>query len=130
MCKARFSIYAAMVLLLAFTADSYSGYSGGTGEPNSPFEIATVADWQELMDTPADWGKHFILTADLDMNGIEMSPVGNDPNNFTGAFDGNDRIIRNVDINTPEEDYVGLFGRLGPGTRLRNTGLENASIAG
>lgn len=57
--KARFTVYAALVLLFTFTANSQAGYSGGMGEPNSPFEIATVADWQQLMNSPAD---HALLT--------------------------------------------------------------------
>ncbi|MBN2271977.1 MAG: hypothetical protein JXN61_15285 [Sedimentisphaerales bacterium] len=129
MCKARFTIYAVLVLVLVFTASSYAGYSGGTGEPNSPYEIATVADWQELMNTPGDWDKHFVLTTDIDLNDVALSPVGNDANNFTGIFDGNDHIIRNADINTPDADYVGLFGYLGE-SQIRNLGVENISVLG
>jgi len=43
-------------------------YSGGTGEPNDPYQIATAADLFLLGDSPGDYGKHFILTADIDLN--------------------------------------------------------------
>ncbi len=105
-------------------------YSGGTGEANAPFEIGTVVDWQELMDRQGDWGKHFVLTADIDVNGVALSPVGNDANNFTGIFDGNDHIIRNADMNMPDTDYVGLFGYIGPNGHIATLGAENVTIKG
>lgn len=133
--KTAFTICAALILLFALAGDSHAAYSGGTGEPNSPFEIGTVADWQKLMESPSDWDKHFILTADLDVNGVALSPVGNDANNFTGVLDGNDHVIRSVEIimpgeNTWEECYVGLFGYVGPFGHIRNINIEDAEIAG
>ncbi|MBN2139076.1 MAG: hypothetical protein JW720_14810, partial [Sedimentisphaerales bacterium] len=101
-----------------------------TGEPNDPFKIATAADWQELMAATGDWGRHFLLTADLDMNGVAMTPVGNSSTMFTGIFDGNGHIIRNVDINTPSKYYVGLFGYVGSYVHIRNVGIEDAAISG
>jgi len=130
MSKSGFTIRTALILVLAFAANSLADYSGGTGEPNSPFEIGTVADWEDLMEAEADWGKHFILTTDLDVNDVSLSPVGNDANNFTGVFDGNGHIIRNVDMNTPDSNSVGLFGCLGWSGRIANIGIEDAVIAG
>jgi hypothetical protein len=43
-------------------------YSGGTGEPNDPYQIATAADLIALGETPADYDKHFLLTADIDLD--------------------------------------------------------------
>ena len=66
-------------------------YSGGTGEPNDPYQIATAEDLMLLGETPEDYHKHFILKANIDL----------DPNlpgrkvfdkavitTFTGVFDG------------------------------------------
>jgi len=130
MCPARFTICAVLVFLFTFAASSYAGYSGGTGEPNTPFEIATVADWQELMATPADWASHFVLTAHIDLNDVTLIPVGNDANNFTGVFDGNDYVIRNADVNMPDSNYVGLFGYLGTDGRVKNLGGKDISVSG
>lgn len=130
MSRSGFTIRTAVILVLAFAANSSADYSGGTGEPNAPFEIATVADWQELMDTPWHWDQHFILTADLDVNGVDLSPVGNQGQVFTGVFDGNDHIIRNADINTPDTDVAGLFGKTGQSGHIANLGAENVAIKG
>ena len=45
-------------------------YSGGTGEPNNPYEIAEPNDWVELTDNPADWDKCFILTANNPLESV------------------------------------------------------------
>ena len=46
----------------------HAKYSGGTGEPNDPYQIATAADLIALGETPDDYDKHFILTADIDLD--------------------------------------------------------------
>src|SRR4030042_310050 len=43
-------------------------YSGGTGEPNDPYQIATAADLIALGETSGDYDKHFILTADINLD--------------------------------------------------------------
>jgi hypothetical protein len=110
-------------ILWHFTTVAAMTYSGGNGEPNNPYQIATVSDWNDLMHTPADWCRNFIMTADINLQGITLTPVGN----FSGVFNGNNRIIRNVVINSGFE--TGLFGVLGGGNIL-NLGVENVNIIG
>jgi len=52
-----FQLISITVLLFA---GSCFAYSGGTGEPNSPYQIGSVSDWQQLMTTSADWNKHLL----------------------------------------------------------------------
>ena len=103
-------------------------YGGGSGTEEDPYQISTVTHWQNLMNTPDDWDKHFILTANLDLQGITLSPVGNDSKPFTGVFDGNDHIIRNAVVNMPNSEYVGLFGYVGG--QLCNLCVEDVAITG
>jgi hypothetical protein len=105
-------------------------YSGGNGTESDPYPIATVEDWQWFMASPADWNKSFILTADLDLAGVTLTPVGNDDVHFTGVFDGNGQVIRNAIINLPNNDYVGLFAFLDSGGKINNLGLVNVDIKG
>lgn len=118
----------ALILLCASTYGA--SYSGGSGEPNDPYQISTASDWQDLMVTKADWDTHFILTIDLDMNDVPIIPIGNDANAFSGVFDGNDHIVRNVDINTPGASYVGLFGYVGENGHISSLGVEDSAISG
>ena len=128
-----FSTYRKVLVIagLVFCLLSYAfAYSGGSGEPNNPYQISNVSDWNDLMHTSSDWNKYFIMTADVNLYGVTLTPVGNDSTQFTGVFDGNDNIISNAVINQPGSWYVGLFGYVGSGGQIRNLGVENVNITG
>jgi len=62
-------------------------------------------------------------------------PIGNSTNNFYGKFDGNGKVISNLKINRPSEDYVGLFGVFHGGfnCEIKNLGVTidaSASVKG
>jgi hypothetical protein len=103
-------------------------YSGGAGTAGSPYQIGTAADWNDLRNTPSHWDKYFILIADVNLQGVALTPVGNSTTKFTGVFDGNDHIIQNVLINSPAGNYVGLFGYIGSGGQIRDLGIEDVNI--
>jgi len=130
MSKSGRKIATTVILLFAIAGNCPAEYSGGLGTAAEPYEISAVADWQDLMDTPADWDKHFVLTADLDANGVALSPIGNEANKFTGVFDGNDHVIRNADMNMPDADYVGLFGFVSLGGVIAQIGIQDVRIVG
>ena len=116
-----------ILTVLILSAVSFAGtYSGGGGVEDNPYQISRVEDWQELMATPDDWGSSFILTADVNLAGVPLTPVGN----FTGVFDGNDNIISNAVINQLGSGGIGLFGYLGEGGQIRNLGVEDVNMTG
>jgi hypothetical protein len=83
------------VCLLASPAKAK--YSGGTGEPNDPFLIATAEDLNSIGLDPCDWDKHFKMTADInlaDYTDEEFNLIGTGIP-FTGVFDGNGHTILN-----------------------------------
>ncbi|MBN1513410.1 MAG: hypothetical protein JXB13_15440, partial [Phycisphaerae bacterium] len=50
---------------------------------------------------------------------------------FTGTFDGDGHVIRNLTIYTEEGDFLGLFGHLsGSGSAISRLGVEGVSIVG
>jgi hypothetical protein len=105
-------------------------YSGGDGSAENPYQISCVQDWQELMATPDNWWRSFILTANIDLTGETLTPIGTESAYFTGVFDGNDKIISNAVINQPGSDYIGLFGYTGPYAQIRNLGVEGVDMTG
>jgi hypothetical protein len=107
---------------------SVFAYSGGSGTEADPYQIATVSDWQQLMNTSSHWNKHFILTADVNLQGVALIPVGEGWPDFNGIFDGNGHIIRNADINMPHSWAVGLFGY--SNGQIRNLGVVDVNISG
>jgi hypothetical protein len=57
-----------IVLVFTVVSATQAQYSGGTGDPNDPYQIATAEDLMLLGETPKDYDKHFILTADIDLD--------------------------------------------------------------
>ena len=120
-------------------APSFADYSGGTGTPEDPYQIATAIDLLDLGSEPNDYDKHFTLTADIDLCEYTFKraviAADTDPNTagfngiaFSGSFDGNDHVIRNLHIQGGE--YLGLFGQLVSGTEISNLGLEAVDVYG
>ncbi|HEX42836.1 MAG TPA: hypothetical protein ENN81_12370 [Phycisphaerales bacterium] len=105
-------------------------YSGGDGTEDDPYRIGTTADLQELIGTPGDWDKRFVLTSNLDAAGELLAPVGDNTVPFTGAFNGAGRTISNIVINRPGDDCVGPFGYVGLGGRIENLTVVNVYVRG
>lgn len=134
----RFSPILWVGLCLA-TAQCFA-YSGGTGEPNDPYQIGTAQDLIDLGNEPNDYDKHFILTADIDLSGYTFDRAVIAPASyiggrfayweidcyFSGNFNGNGHIIRNLSIQ--EGSYLGLFGGVDATAVISNLGLEAVDI--
>jgi hypothetical protein len=118
----------AVIGLILFLSASVFAYSDGNGTEGNPYQITVVSDWQQLMSTSSHWNKYFIMTADVNLQGVTLTPVGNATTKFTGVFDGNDYVIRNAYINSPTTNYIGLFGYTSSGCQIRNLILEDAAI--
>ncbi|MHC4154798.1 MAG: GLUG motif-containing protein [Planctomycetota bacterium] len=125
---------AILLLLLLSAATSTAKYSGGSGEPNDPYRIATPNDLNDIGNHPNDWHEYFVMTNDINMaayTGTQFKVIGTGPgNSFTGRFDGNGHVISNLTIDTAGagRDYIGLFGR-SIGT-IKNLGVKDVNIAG
>ena len=126
----RSSLVVFSTTVLLYAVSSGWSYSGGAGTEANPYQIGTVSDWQQLMSTSGDWGKAFVLISDIDLAGVNLTPVGNGLNQFTGIVDGNDHVIRNIQISLPENDNVGLFGSIASGGQIINLGVENSNVVG
>jgi hypothetical protein len=136
--------YVAAVFLLAIVSTAPAKYSGGTGEPNDPYRIATAADLIALGETADDYDKHFILTADIDLDPdlpgrkvFDRAVIAPDTDaarydfqgtDFTGVFDGNGHTISHLTIKG--KDYLGLLGGLGSHGAIRNLGVVDVNVTG
>jgi hypothetical protein len=130
-----------LTVIIALAAGSaFGSYSGGTGDPNNPYQIATKADLLVLASDANDYVKCFILTADINMEGQVFttaiiapdtsSSSGFQGTAFAGTFDGNGHKITNFTINEETNNYIGLFGYINSGGSVKNLGLENCSVSG
>jgi hypothetical protein len=95
-----------VVVLLTIVSTCAAKYGGGSGMASDPYQIATAADLILLGDSPEDYGEHFIVTADIDLDpnlpgrrvfdraviAPDVAPsLGGllEGTPFAGAFDGN-----------------------------------------
>lgn len=124
-----------LTALLLCLSSNLLAYSGGNGLIATPYQIANIADYWQLSETPTDWHKSFILTANLDFSEfieweIEIAPVGNGVTPFTGIFNGNGHTISNPNFtSTTLINNVGLFGYVGSGGQICGLGINNAHAA-
>ncbi len=88
-------------------------FSGGTGEPNAPYLIATAEDLNRLGHNPRLMRAHFRLTNDIDLEGVDLSIIGNRVFPFRGVFDGSDKKILNFRCSYAGVDDIGLFRCVG-----------------
>ncbi len=112
-------------------------YSGGTGEPNDPYQIATAADLIALGQTPTDYDRHFILIADIDLSTFDggegrpaLPTVGTSDSRFVGVFDGAGHTISHFSrvFVRLEDNGVGLFGCVGRGGCIRALSVADAHV--
>ena len=94
----------------------------GDGTPGSPYEIpdrAIMEAFRDYVNAGEDTkGKHFKLTADIDLDGSnsnQWTPIGKESSSsrFDGTFDGNSKTISGLHINyynVETTKYQGLFG--------------------
>lgn len=117
-----------------------TAFAGGSGTADAPWQIASVDQLAYLAATVNDGSKSgymgayfFVLTADLDMTGVDWRPIGNmnDIENhtalFLGSFDGQDYTVSNLTYKNDQFIVgAGLFG-ISVG-EIKNVNIENAAV--
>lgn len=98
----------------------------GEGTAANPYKIQNVDDLKKLAEKvnggEAYEGKHFKLTANIDLKNEEWTPIGTENNSFQGTFDGDGHQITNLTITGGS--YVGLFGY------VENATIRNCNVTG
>lgn len=103
---------------------------------NGVYEISTAEQmvWfgKYVNTDPEAKGK---LMADIDLSGITWEPMCPNGEGYTGVFDGNGHVIRNLSISQSVNNKriynyrtTGFFAYLGVEAVLQNLGIENAEI--
>lgn len=134
--------FAAIAIALSNSA-LFAEYSGGSGTKSDPWQINSIDGLFYLSEHPEDFNSNFILTSDMDFDGciFQTALIAPDSNNtnwdfdgvsFTGTFNGNNYVIRNLLIDTgcSGNDYLGLFGQIGPNSIIKNVVIEDVNIIG
>jgi len=107
-------------------------FAEGSGTESDPYVIRTPEDLRALCESSIYWDKHFLLANDLDMPS-NAYPIGIcRGSGFSGTFDGNGHVIRNLRIGSQSSSTPvwngGLFGYITG--EVRNLILEDCEITG
>ncbi|MCR4922348.1 MAG: CotH kinase family protein [Bacteroidaceae bacterium] len=104
----------------------------GTYANDLEFRISTsedLIDFAELVNTSMP-DAQALVTANLNMKGLTLSPIGNTATPYVGSFDGGGHTISNLKIESGN-NYAGLFGVVGGGVVIKNLVLDSTcSISG
>ncbi|MFO7811125.1 MAG: hypothetical protein R6V47_07120, partial [Candidatus Delongbacteria bacterium] len=132
--KESLKIFISMVF---FSNVCFAQFAGGRGTVDNPWLIRTPDNLDSIryfLGTDNEY-KYFRQIANIDLGvspwneGTGWEPLGNDSLNFEGNYDGNGFKIKNLTINRPEEDDIGLYGNISS-SMLINISLTNANIKG
>ena len=118
-------------------------FAGGSGTSSDPYLIETAAQLAKLAElvnagNTAYHDKCYKLMYEIDLSeyganwngGKGWIPIGNsDSRSFRGEFDGNNKKITGLYINTNSLN-VGLFGYIWESVKIQNLGIEEANIKG
>lgn len=113
-----------------------SGFAGGDGTQDNPFQIETAAQLAHFAKTvnegEAYLNKYIVLTADIDLANKEWTPIGNYSNPFKGNFNGDNHTVTGMQI-SGELDRVGLFGeciKFNVNSAIKNITVKDSVICG
>ncbi|HOW29680.1 MAG TPA: GLUG motif-containing protein [archaeon] len=105
-------------------------------DPPAPIMIYTAEDLYNMKNDISRTA-YYKLANDIDLNvspyntGEGWTPIGTSSSNaFAGILYGNGYKIRNLYINKPTTDYVGLFGYTNRYARFEDLIIEDANIRG
>ena len=103
---------------------AFAALVNGTATP-----ATTYAAREATAVTDSFAGVTITLAADIDLNGLNWTPIGNWDNAFEGTFDGNGHTIKNLYINDATLEGAGLFG-VAQNATIKNVTLENVNVTG
>ena len=101
----------------------------GLGTNERPYELDTVEKLKVFRDIVNGTNQTqntdacAVLTADIDLDSEAWTPIGNSSSKFTGTFDGQGHIIKDLFID-PNSTAQGLFGWIQGGT------IKNFEVTG
>ena len=129
-----------MVMLTGCKEEEYKPYefAVGNGTSESPYEIATKEDLiglqQDSLNNCFHYNEYFVLTSNIDLGGMNWTPIGKTGNSFGGVIDGKGYTISNFTINSTTESSVGLFTSIWQQdsynvVAVKNLNISNATIS-
>ena len=109
--------------------DLEAAHLDGTGTKDDPYLIASAQDLTafSLLTSIRNYeNEYFVLTDDIDMSEVKVTPAGQQP--FAGTLDGQGHVIKHLTIDSSTSE-TGLFHAIEKGT-VKNLGIDGGEIKG
>ncbi|MFA5498344.1 MAG: hypothetical protein WC327_02245, partial [Candidatus Cloacimonadia bacterium] len=127
----KIDILFGLVLLVMFLTTGLlnAQFAGGSGVEEDPYLIGTAAHLNNVRNYME---AYFLQIDDIDLTGYDWEPIGVLPTPegdqpFYGTYNGNNYLIENLSISSPNHDYIGLFG-YSIDAELKNIRLSQVDI--
>lgn len=108
------------------------------GTAYNPFLISSEEEFNEISQDPFHMDKSFVLTADLDFEGITPNQIGSEENPFIGIFNGlyfnketgvtEQHTISNLVYSSGNPISCGIFGYVGSEGTIQNISIQSLDI--
>ncbi len=133
------SLIAVFVFVVVPNMLAYSQFASGSGTEADPYIILDASHLNNVRNFP---DSYFRQDNDIDFSKPpnntfpNWAPIGGGGSSlrFTGHYDGNGHVIKNLNIYRGGISNVGLFGHIGEdgdgATTIKNLGLTNVYVAG
>ena len=122
----------------AYATNSWGTSYGTVRTFTTAIPISSLTDLESIGNLPSHpLNGNYFVTQDIDASdtlltsyngGIGFNPIGHGISDFTGFFEGNNKIISNLYINRTN-NYTGLFG-ISDNATIRNTHLSEVEVSG
>ena len=106
------------------------GQASALSQVDGVYQINNAQDLEEFSNMVASGNGNIdgALTADINMAGVSHLPIGSVSSPYSGTFDGQQHFIRELTVDLPEQEYVGLFGVLTDGAYIKNVIVDDFSF--
>ena len=133
----RFLLLVVIVLSLCLWSSmawAENGIMAGDGTADSPYLIVDGADLAAFRDKVNEGERsiHGKLTADIDLNGAEWTPIGGNDgyatSYYSGHFDGNGHTVSNFQIHA-DYNFAGFFSYVKDGAVISGLQIKGATLS-
>ena len=92
------------------------------------YQLENAEDFKWFADrvNSGDKAINAVLTADINMEGVEFAPIGTETHHYGGKFDGQYHVISNLKVNLPQQSYVGVFGVVAGGAEIKHFTVDSS----
>ena len=109
----------------------YTLFDNGNGSINNPFRVDTPTKFTYIK---YNLTAHYEISSNdanfdtLDFSGINLFGIGSEDEMFTGSFNGNGKIMKNITLSNPGKNN-GLFNYIGAQGVVKNIIIQNIIIS-